>query len=83
MIVFFSLSFLIVVPAENKEGMSDTSITLLWAAISSVGSFSVDIYRLWVSRCDRFGPGRGYLQKGLRSSTQQNLLKSQNWWLWK
>jgi len=47
--------------------MSDTSITLLWSAISSIGCFPVDIYRLWVSRCDRFGPGRGYLQKRLRS----------------
>jgi len=57
--------------------MLDTSITLLWSAISSVGFFPVDIYRLWVSRCDRFGLGRGYLQKGLRSSSQQNLLESQ------
>jgi len=43
--------------------MSDTSITLLWSAISSVGFFPVDIYRLWVSRCDRFGPRRGYRRR--------------------
>jgi len=69
--------------AENKQDMSDTSITLPWSAISSVGFFPVDIYRLWVSQSDQFGPGRGYLQKGLRSSSQRNLLESQIWWLGK
>jgi len=53
--------------------MLDTSITLLWSAISSVGFLPVDTCRSWVSRCDRFGPERGYLQKGLWSSSQQNL----------
>jgi len=41
--------------------MLDTSITLPWSAISSIGFFPVDTRRLWVSRCDRFGPERGYL----------------------
>jgi len=41
--------------------MSDTSITLPRSATSSVGFFPVDIYCLWVSRCDRFGLGMGYL----------------------
>jgi len=63
----------IIVPAENKQDMLHTSITLLWSAISSVGFLLVDTCRSWVSRCDRFGPERGYLQKGLWSSSQQNL----------
>jgi len=50
-----------VVSAKNKQDMIDTSITSPWSAISSVGSFPVGIYRLWVSRCDRFGLGRAYL----------------------
>jgi len=37
------------VPAENKQDMSDISITLLWSAISSVGFFPVGICCLWVS----------------------------------
>jgi len=32
------------VPAENKQDMSDTSITLPWSAISSIGLFPIDIY---------------------------------------
>jgi len=43
--------------------------------------YPVDIYRLWLSRSGRFGLGRRYLQKGLRSSSQRNLSKSQIWWL--
>jgi len=54
-----------VVPTENKQNMLDTSITLPWSAISSVGFFPVDIYLLWVSWTGQFRPGRGYLQKGL------------------
>jgi len=61
--------------------MSDTNIILPWSVISLVGLFSVDICRLWVSRSGRFGSGRGYLQKGLRSSSQRNLSESQIWWL--
>jgi len=53
--------------------MLDTSIILLWSAISLIGFFPVDTCRSWVSRCDRFGPERGYLQEGLWSSCQQNL----------
>jgi len=53
------------VPAENKQDMSDTNITLPWSANPSVGIFPVDIYRLWVSRSGRLGPERDYLQKGL------------------
>ena len=68
-----------IVPVENKQDLSDTSITLPWSAISSVSLFPVDVYRLWVSRIGRFGPGKGYLQKGLRSSSQRNLSKSQIW----
>jgi len=71
--------FFFYVHAENKQDMSDTSITLSWSAISSVSFFPVDIYRLWVSHSGRFGPGRGYLQKGLRSLSQRNLSKSQIW----
>jgi len=66
-----------IVLAKNKQDMLDTSITLPWSAISSVGLFLVDVCRLWVSRSGRFGPGRGYL--GLRSSSQRNLSKSQIW----
>jgi len=36
----------ITVPAENKQDMSDTSITLPWSTISSIGFFPVDMYRL-------------------------------------
>jgi len=54
--------------------MLDTSITLLWSAISSAGFFPADTCRLWISRCNRFGLEGGYLQKRLRSSSQQNLL---------
>jgi len=50
-----------IIPVENKQDMSDTSITLPRSATSSVGFFPVDIYCLWVSRCDRFGLGMGYL----------------------
>jgi len=57
------------VPAENKQDMLDTSITLLWFSISSVGFLPVDTCCSWVSRCDWFGPERGYLQKGLWSSS--------------
>jgi len=59
-----------IVHVENKQDMLDTSITLLWSAISSVGFLPVDTCRSWVSWCDRFGPERGYLQKGLWSSSQ-------------
>ena len=34
------------VPVENKQYMLDTSITLLWSAISSVGFLPVDTWRL-------------------------------------
>jgi len=44
------------VPADNKQDMLDTSITLLWSAISSAGFFPIDTCPSWVSRCDRFGP---------------------------
>jgi len=54
-----------IVPVENKQDLSDTSITLPWFAISSVSLFPVDIYRLRVSRSAQFGLERGYLQKGL------------------
>jgi len=37
---------LLIVPAENKQSMSDTSITLPWSAISLIGFFPVDMYRL-------------------------------------
>ena len=43
---FFLLSKISLVPVENKQDMSDTSITLLWSTISSVGFFPVDMYRL-------------------------------------
>jgi len=49
--------------------MLDTSITLLWSAISSIGFVPTDTCCLWISRCNRFGPERGYLQKILWSSS--------------
>ena len=36
--------------------MSDTSATLLRSTISSVGFLLANTCRLWISRCDRFGP---------------------------
>jgi len=36
--------------------MSDTSATLLWSAISSVGFLPAHTCGLWISRCDWFGP---------------------------
>jgi len=42
--------------------MLDTSITLLWSAISSIGCFlPADTRCLWISRCNKFGPEGGYL----------------------
>jgi len=59
-----------IVPAENKQNKLGTSVTLhMQSAISSVGLFPVGTCLL--------GPMRGYLQKGLRSSSQPKLLKSQ------
>jgi len=40
---------MVVVPVENKQDMLDTSITLLWSAISSVGFLPVDTCCSWVS----------------------------------
>jgi len=37
---------LLFVPIENKQDMLDTSITLPWSAITSVGFFPVDTCRL-------------------------------------
>jgi len=54
--------FVVVVRAENKQDKLGTSITFsMQSAISSVGLFSVGTCLL--------GPRRGYLQKGLRSSS--------------
>jgi len=36
--------------------MLDTSTTLLWSAISSVGFLPADTCRLWISQCNWFGP---------------------------
>jgi len=41
--------------------MSDTSATLLWSDISSVGFLPADTCRFWISQCDRFGPEEGHL----------------------
>jgi len=63
-----------IVPAENKQDKLGTSVTLpMQSAISSVGFFPVGTCLL--------GPRRGYLQKGLRSSSQSKLSKSQIRWL--